>query len=202
MRAPRTSPLPPVSRSRLERGRSVPARTLQPVLGPPLTLPDPERLTHVQFRRFAGCPVCNLHLRSVVLRHEEIERAGIREVVLFHSPAEELREHVSHLPFAVVADPDKLLYAEFGVEAHRRALLDPRAWPAIVRAVLRGVGDLLRGRGRLPATTQPGGRIGLPADFLVTPGGRIAALKYGEHVYDQWSVDELLGHAAELRTVG
>ncbi|MEU7297217.1 peroxiredoxin-like family protein [Streptomyces exfoliatus] len=202
MRAPRTSPLPPVSRSRLEPGRSVPARTLQPVLGPPLTLPDPERLTHVQFRRFAGCPVCNLHLRSVVLRHEEIERAGIREVVLFHSPAEELREHVSHLPFAVVADPDKLLYAEFGVEAHRRALLDPRAWPAIVRAVLRGVGDLLRGRGRLPATTQPGGRIGLPADFLVTPGGRIAALKYGEHVYDQWSVDELLGHAAQLRTVG
>ncbi|MGA5064928.1 peroxiredoxin-like family protein [Streptomyces exfoliatus] len=202
MRAPRTSPLPPVSRSRLEPGRSVPSRTLQPVLGPPLTLPDPERLTHVQFRRFAGCPVCNLHLRSVVLRHEEIERAGIREVVLFHSPAEELREHVSHLPFAVVADPDKLLYAEFGVEAHRRALLDPRAWPAIVRAVLRGVGDLLRGRGRLPATTQPGGRIGLPADFLVTPGGRIAALKYGEHVYDQWSVDELLGHAAQLRTVG
>ncbi|MGA5196177.1 peroxiredoxin-like family protein [Streptomyces exfoliatus] len=202
MRAPRTSPLPPVSRSRLEPGHNVASRTLQPVLGPPLTLPDPERLTHVQFRRFAGCPVCNLHLRSVVLRHEEIERAGIREVVLFHSPAEELREHVSHLPFAVVADPDKLLYAEFGVEAHRRALLDPRAWPAIVRAVLRGVGELLRGRGRLPATTQPGGRIGLPADFLVTPGGRIAALKYGEHVYDQWSVDELLGHAAELRTVG
>ncbi|MEV6245485.1 peroxiredoxin-like family protein [Streptomyces sp. NPDC051742] len=202
MRAPRTSPLPPVSRSRLEPGHSVSSRPLQPVLGPPLTLPDPERLTHVQFRRFAGCPVCNLHLRSVVLRHEEIERAGIREVVLFHSPADELREHVSHLPFAVVADPDKLLYAEFGVEAHRRALLDPRAWPAIVRAVLLGTADLLRGRGRLPATVQPGGRIGLPADFLVTPGGRIAAVKYGEHVYDQWSVDELLAHAAQLRTVG
>ncbi|MFD3725907.1 peroxiredoxin-like family protein [Streptomyces sp. NPDC058671] len=196
----RTSPTPP--RTRLEPGGSVPARTLDPVLGPPLSLPDAERLTHVQFRRFAGCPVCNLHLRSVVLRHEEIERAGIREVVIFHSPAEELSAHVSPLPFAVVADPDRLLYAEFGVEAHRRSLLAPRAWPAIVRAVLRGVGELLRGRGKLPAASQPHGRLGLPADFLIEPGGRVAAVKYGEHVYDQWTVDELLGHAAALRTVG
>ncbi|MES9806713.1 AhpC/TSA family protein [Streptomyces cinereoruber] len=188
------------SRTRLEPGASVPVRTLVPVLGPPLPLPDPDRPVHVQFRRFAGCPVCNLHLRSVVRRHEEIERAGIREVVLFHSPAEELREHVAHLPFAVVADPGKLLYAEFGVEAHRRALLDPRGWPAIVRAVLSGAVELVRGRGRLPAAAQPGGRTGLPADFLVTPGGRITAVKYGEHVYDQWSVDELLRHAAELPT--
>ncbi|MGW8360234.1 peroxiredoxin-like family protein [Streptomyces wedmorensis] len=189
----------PLRSGRWEPGRSVPARTLTPVLGPPLSLPDPARATHVQFRRFAGCPVCNLHLRSVVLRHEEIERAGIREVVLFHSPADELREHVDHLPFAVVADPAKALYAEFGVEAHRRALLDPRAWPAILRSLLRGTWELLRGRGRLPATSQPGGRLGLPADFLIAPDGRVAAVKYGEHVYDQWSVDELLALAAPLR---
>ncbi|WP_435057182.1 peroxiredoxin-like family protein [Streptomyces sp. bgisy060] len=192
------STLPPRTHGRLEPGRSVPARTLAPVLGDPLALPDPEHPTHVQFRRFAGCPVCNLHLRSVVLRHEEIERAGIRELVLFHSPAEELREHVEHLPFPVVADPDRRLYAEFGVESHRRALLDPRAWPAVVRAVLRSAWRLLRGRERPPATNQPNGRLGLPADFLIAPDGRIAALKYGEHVYDQWSVDELLAHAAAL----
>ncbi|MGW8765049.1 peroxiredoxin-like family protein [Streptomyces sp. NPDC055815] len=197
---PRTSsPRTPRPHARLEPGRSVPARTLTPVLGPPLTLPDPERATHVQFRRFAGCPVCNLHLRSVVLRHQEIEGAGIREVVLFHSPADELREHVAHLPFAVVADPGKALYAEFGVEAHRRALLDPRVWPVILRSVLRSAWEVLRGRDRLPAGSQPAGRLGLPADFLIAPDGRVAAAKYGEHAYDQWSVDELLALAAELR---
>jgi hypothetical protein len=37
-----------------------------------------------------------------------------------------------------------------------------------------------------------GGRYGLPADFLVAPDGLIVACKYGEHAYDQWSVDELL----------
>ncbi|WP_258958033.1 hypothetical protein [Streptomyces leeuwenhoekii] len=32
----------------------------------------------------------------------------------------------------------------------------------------------------------------LPADFLIASDGRVLAAKYGEHVYDQWSVDELL----------
>ncbi|MFE5794926.1 peroxiredoxin-like family protein [Streptomyces sp. NPDC056503] len=195
---PEPAPVPVRARTgaRLRAGDSVPVRTLDPVVGPPLVVPDSGRVVHVQFRRFAGCPVCNLHLRSVARRHEEIERAGIREVVFFHSPAEELREHVAHLPFAVVADPRKELYTAFGVEAHRRSLLDPRGWPGIVRGVCGGVVELLRGRGRLPAADQPGGRTGLPADFLIAPDGRITAAKYGEHVYDQWSVDELLALAA------
>ncbi|MET7753925.1 peroxiredoxin-like family protein [Streptomyces sp. NPDC005389] len=187
----------PPSRPRPAPGDLVPSRALTPVIGPELTLPDPGRTTHLQFRRFAGCPVCNLHLRSVARRHDEIERAGIREVVFFHSPAEELRAHVAHLPFAVVADPDKVAYAEFGVESHLRALLDPRGWPAIAGGVLRDTWELLRGRGRLPAGDQPAGRLGLPADFLITPDGRVAAVKYGEHIDDQWSVDELLTLAAQ-----
>jgi peroxiredoxin len=175
-------------------------RSLPSVTGPAAALPDPQRLVHLQFRRFAGCPVCNLHLRSVVLRHAEIEAAGVREVVVFHSPADELREHVAGLPFAVVADPDKRLYREFGVESAPRALLDPRVWAPIVRAVLRSVWAVARGRERLPARTPHGGRTGLPADFLIDPAGRVLAAKYGEHAYDQWSVDELLALVAAERT--
>jgi peroxiredoxin len=107
-------------------GSTVTGRRLTTVLGEAVTVPDPERLVHLQFRRFAGCPVCHLHLRSVVRRHTEIEAAGVREVVVFHSPAEELRRHTADLPFAVVADPGKRLYVEFGVESAPRALLSPR----------------------------------------------------------------------------
>jgi len=32
-------------------------------------IPEPDGLVHLQFRRFAGCPVCNLHLRSFASRH-------------------------------------------------------------------------------------------------------------------------------------
>jgi hypothetical protein len=184
----------------LTTGTVIEPRTFSSVIGPPAALPDPQRLVHLQFRRFAGCPVCNLHLRSVVRRHAEIEAAGVREVVVFHSPADELREHVVGLPFAVVADPDKRLYREFGVESAPRALLDPRAWAPIVRAVARSAWAVGRGRERLPARTPHGGRTGLPADFLVDPAGRVLAVKYGEHAYDQWSVDELLALVTAGRT--
>ncbi|HKS47664.1 MAG TPA: peroxiredoxin-like family protein [Amycolatopsis sp.] len=168
-------------------------RELQTVTGETIRVPDPERTVHLQFRRFAGCPVCNLHLREVVNRHDEILAAGIREVVLFHTPADELRVHVEGLPFAVVPDPDKVLYREFGVASSPRSLLNPRAWGPILRAVFVG---LVR-RQPLASRKPHGGRLGLPADFLIASDGRVLASKHGEHVYDQWPVDELLALARE-----
>jgi hypothetical protein len=174
-------------------------RHLTAVSGEQVAVPDPGRLVHLQFRRFAGCPVCNLHLRSVVRRHGEIEAAGVREVVVFHSPADELLPHTTGLPFAVVADPDQRLYREFGVERSPRSLLDPRVWVPIAWAVLTGVREVARGRERLPVRRPHGGRLGLPADFLIAPDGRVLTAKYGEHAYDQWSVDELLHLAASTQ---
>jgi uncharacterized protein with PIN domain len=46
-----------------------------------VTVPDGNQTIHLQFRSFAGCPVCNLHLQSFVRRHEEIREVGVREVV-------------------------------------------------------------------------------------------------------------------------
>lgn len=183
---------------RIGVGAVVPSRELTTVGGEPVRLPGAGRLTHLQFRRFAGCPVCNLHLQSVVRRHDEIEAAGICEVVVFHSPVSELREHGVELPFAVVADPRERLYVEFGVESAPRALLDPRAWLPVLRAVARSTVELIRRRESTPAARPNGGRLSLPADFLLDVDGRVLARKYGEHVYDQWSVDELLGLAAQV----
>lgn len=202
-----------MTRSAIEPGDIVPERTLTDVTGVPVRIPEPGRLTHLQLRRFAGCPVCNLHLRSVVGRLAEIEAADVREVVVFHSTEDELRPHAADLrrqaaiprggtaghrgaeagpPLAVVADPGKRLYAEFGVEPSRRAMLDPRAWAPILRGVLLSLRGLLRRRHPSPSLFPEGGRYGLPGDFLIADDGRVIACKYGEHAYDQWSVDELL----------
>ncbi|SEG80425.1 Peroxiredoxin [Thermomonospora echinospora] len=178
--------------TRIGTGEIVAARKLVTVHGEPVAVPDPGRLVHLQFRRFAGCPVCNLHLRGVVRRHEEIAAAGVREVVVFHSAADELRVHAADLPFAVIADPGKRLYAEFGVEEGRRALLRPRAWWPIVRALAVASARVLLRRQAAPSVNPEGGRYGLPADFLIAGDGRVLAVKYGEHVYDQWPVEEIL----------
>jgi AhpC/TSA antioxidant enzyme len=176
---------------------TVSARTLVTVSGGNVPVPHPDHLIHLQFRRFAGCPVCNLHLRSIVNRRADIEAAGVHEVVVFHSSADTLRTYTADLPLDVIADPDRVLYREFGVESHPRALLDPRAWPTIVRAVAQELRAVRRGR-PAPPTRPEGGRLGLPADFLIAPDGRVLASKHGVHADDQWSVDELLALALSV----
>lgn len=170
-------------------------RTLDTVAGARVPVPHPDHVVHLQFRRFAGCPVCSLHLRSFVNRLADIEAAGVREVVVFHSSADALRTYTSDLPLDVIADPDRVLYREFGVEYGPRALLDPRGWPTIARAVARELRAVRRRERPAPPTTPEGGRLGLPADFLIAPDGRVLAAKYGAHVDDQWSVGELLALA-------
>jgi peroxiredoxin len=173
---------------RLSTGDTVPRRELTTIRSASVTVPDEAALVHLQFRRYAGCPICHLHLRSVAARQDEIHAAGIREIVVFHSTVAVLLPYQDELPFDVVADPAKELYTEFGVEKTPRAVLDPRTWPAMLRG----------GIGRKP--TGPGkgqSPFGLPADFLIGPDGRIRAVRYARHADDQWRVDELLGLAAE-----
>jgi peroxiredoxin len=151
-------------------------------------------LTHLQFRRFAGCPICNLHLRSVARRIDEIVAAKVVEVAVFHSEAATMAPYQGDLPFEVIADPDKALYRAYGVEASVSSLLHPRAWLAFARGVAAAHPS--------GSMTGEGGHVGLPADFLIDTSGRVLALKYGEHADDQWSVDEILAQAREARRDG
>lgn len=187
---------------RIVPGARVAPRELVTIAGLRLVVPDREHLVHLQFRRFAGCPICSFHLRSFARRGAELGAAGVREVVLFHSSADELRRYAGDLPLALAADPEKELYREFGVESSPRALLDPRAWPAILRAVAHGLWMMVREGRPLPPLDPAGGRIGLPADFLIAPDGRVLASKYGRHADDQWSVDEVLALARPVAAPG
>jgi peroxiredoxin len=168
----------------LDVGGKVGERKLTTISGTEVAVPSPDAIVHLQFRRFAGCPICNLHVRDVARRHQEIADAGIVEVAVFHSAAEELRRYQPDLPFAVIADPDRKLYKEFGVETSIRSVLNPQAW----RAAARGM-----------RWTSPRGALGLrenhlgkPADFIIAADGTVRACKYGAHADDQWSVDEVL----------
>src|SRR5260370_424219 len=96
-------------------GGAFPTLELTATSGQLVTIPDPAgNFVHLQLRRFAGCPICNLHLRSIVTRHDEIRTHGIREVVVFHSTAAELAKHEAELPFPLIADPERELYRRLG----------------------------------------------------------------------------------------
>ena len=170
--------------TKFKPGDIVPVTTLESVTGGPIKLPDPNRLVHLQFRRFVDCPICNTHLAQMRGRAHEIEAAGIKEVIVFHSSARSIRSYQKDLPFVLIGDPKKTLYKEFGVEASIK-FLSRKSLSAAVRGVAHGHFGLRLG----------GGPMGLPADFLIAPSGQIKAAKYGTHAYDQWSVDELIALA-------
>jgi peroxiredoxin len=172
----------------LNTGAKVKARTLTTIEGAAVTLPAADGLVHLQFRRFAGCPICNLHMHEVAARHDEIAKAGVTEVVVFHSAADRLRRYVAELPFAVVADPKRKLYDEFGVHNSVRGVLNRD----VARAVGRGMRQSRSARSLAGALGPTENHLGMPADFLIASDGAVVARKYGEHADDQWSVDEVL----------
>lgn len=177
----------------IDAGATVQPRTLTTITGAPVELPAREGLVHLQFRRFAACPICSLHLREVARRQDEITDAGVREVVIFHSSAQALRRYQADLPFAVVADPDRVLYGEFGVEKSMRAVTSTK----VARAIARSALQMRSPQQALGSMTLTESHLGLPADFLIAPDGVVRACKYGTHADDQWSVDELLELATD-----
>ncbi|WP_028478760.1 peroxiredoxin-like family protein [Nocardia sp. CNY236] len=156
-----------------------------------IPVPDPNRMVHLQFRRYAGCPICHLHLRSIAQRYEEVVAAGVTEIAVFHSTVDALRHYQGELPFAVVADPHRVLYAEFGVESTPSAIAHPRTWVSAARGAVhqRSVRAMI-GRGE--------DHFGRPADFLIAPDGRLLARKYGTLADDHWPVEEVLSLAARF----
>lgn len=167
--------------------------TVQTLAHGSLQLPGPGWV-HLQFRRFAGCPVCNLHLRSFARAYDRIRAAGLTTVAFMHSPREQMLPYQGDLPFPTVPDPDRIWYREFGTE---------RSWLAV--AHVQVVGSALRGLFTERSNPFVGGadQTQLPADFLVSPQGTLAHAHYGQHADDHWEVEELLAlHHECLRDAG
>lgn len=125
-------------------------------------------------------------LQSFIRRHAEIATAGVTEVILFRSTAAELVKRYDAMPFSIVADPTGKVYSELGVATGLRSILS-------MRPLLIALPNVVRNLPKLPGIPRSGqGLLGFPADFLISPAGRIVVLNYGRHADDQWSVDELL----------
>lgn len=174
---------------KFKSGDMLPAAAMEAVTGKIINVPDPKRLVHLQFRRFVDCPICNTHIAEFRRRAQEIEAAGIKEVIVFHSSPKSIRSHQKDVPFLMVGDPNKAFYKDFGVESSL-GFISLKALGAAMRGMAHGHFGL-----RLS-----GGPFGLPADFLIAPSGRINAVKYGTDAYDQWSVDDLLTLAKRAAT--
>jgi len=164
-------------------GNAIIHQTLHSTHGATVEIPHPTQLTHLQFRRFAGCPVCNLRIHEFFDRYTDLVDHNIQEVAVFQSSDEMMNKRLAEAPFPLIADTDKVLYEEFGVESSIPAMLNPRMLTATVKGMWRhGL--------KLPEAVDAA--FTLPAEFLIDCSGNVVAAKYGKHYDDQWNVDELI----------
>src|SRR5713101_369663 len=132
--------------AKIRVGDIVDKRSIETIQSTRIDIPNETQMTHLQFRRFAGCPICHLHLRSFIHRHDELVANQIQEVAVFHSPKKDMVEHHAASPFALVADPTRSLYVAFGVETSPLSILHPGAWLAALKGIAT-VGPSLPGKG-------------------------------------------------------
>jgi peroxiredoxin len=184
---------------RLRPGDRLDRLALTTIAGGRLSLPNGEDLIHVHLLRFAGCPVCTLHVHAFTGRHAEIELAGVRSLLVYPSTRQELARYQPELPFDVVADPERSLFRRLGAESSVRAVLDPRAWGPSAVAIAQAVATAVRERRPIAPRTSKEGSLGLPADLLIAPDGEVVGSKYGAHAADHWTVDEVIAAAAAWR---
>lgn len=164
-------------------GEKVSLTDLYNINDQPVVIPQGGKYTHLQFRRFAGCPVCNLHLQSFFKRAEALKAKNVHEVIVFHASKKRMFENVLEVPFDLIADPSRKLYKNFGVESSWRALLSVKTLKQAIKGIRKfGL--------KTPQSLEA--ELGLPADFLIDENGKIISLKYGTHADDQWSVDDVL----------
>lgn len=175
--------------AKIKAGDFIVPRQLETISATFVDVPATQHVTHIQFRRFASCPICNLHIRSFIDRHLELVAVGVQEVVVFHSTQEKMIELGGEVPFAMIADPSKDLYKFFGIESSPLAVINPAAWASSVKGLLKFK--------KLPYEKGQS-YFGLPADFLISKNGEVVAVKYGAHADDHWEVDEVMQRVRQL----
>lgn len=177
---------------RLNAGESVPDFTVTNLKGEtlsPAVLAGAPCL--LAFHRYARCAICNDRISEFRRTIPELTATtGLRVLFFCHSDRDRLQREFgkTSLPFDVVADPERRVYAKFGVTKSLTRTLRPKSIRSGVRARRAMPND-----GRGPGLERPLTMI--PAEFFVDTTGTIAATHYGEFLGDVWSSETIVRFA-------
>lgn len=150
--------------------------------GAPIHVPSGS-WTLLSFLRYASCPMCNLRVRELTQATAELESRQVRWIVVFHSSAERLTRHFTgDARQHIVADPRKKLFAKYRAERSWLGMLISVLAPSFYWRFLRAAAFGYWG-GAIDSSFHS-----MPADFLISPDGRITLAHYGTHIGDHLAV--------------
>lgn len=139
----------------------------------------------LSFYRKAACPFCNMGIQELIKKHDEFENRGIKVLVLFASPKEEVIKYAGkqNPPFPIIPDGEFELYGKYGVGLSYIGMMKSMFNPLkVVKALTGGFFNLKT------MTDEPV----IPADFLIDENQNIHKAYYGKDYDDHIPVSEVL----------
>jgi peroxiredoxin len=172
---------------RLKAGDAAVPFTAQTAAGPRITLEQfAGKPALLMFFRYASCPMCNLRLRDFSQAYPRLHERGLETIAFFHSSVGSIRAHAGrqNYPFVLAADPAFQTYRAWGVETSWPRLFLSTLLPGFYVDWVRSMRYGFWGGVAMQLAK-------MPADFLISPDGRIAHAHYGRHIGDHLTVPEI-----------
>ena len=170
---------------KIETGWPAPDFTTVDLSGQSHSLADFQgRKLMLSFYRYASCPLCNLRLRQLIQKYEELQARGLHLLAFFQSPAESIQLYAGRqeAPFPVIPDPDRVVYRAYGVESSLSGFIKGGVHlRTLVRATRAGFRP-----GRMEGSLTL-----VPADFLIGPDQRVVRSYYGRDIADHIPLREI-----------
>jgi peroxiredoxin len=169
----------------MQPGQSAKNFTIEDIAGTTVSLTDyRDKHLMLSFYRYASCPLCNLRVQHLIQQYPSYSQKGLQMIAVFQSPQASIRKYVGKqdIPFPVIADPERILYQEYGVES---------SWIGFIKGSLRlSALTSAATKGYLPGKME-GQKSIIPADFLICPDLTIQVAYYGKDIGDHLPIQKI-----------
>lgn len=154
------------------------------IFGRQINLEDyKDKKLFIGFFRHAGCPFCNLRVHALTKVHEKLKAKGLEMIFFFESKESVLLRSTFHQevsPIPLISDPEKEIYAKYGLEESKSISTKSHITSFIqtaIKAKFKGVPM------NMPEAQESLNTI--PAEFLVDKGLRLKKLHYSKSLTDR-----------------
>lgn len=136
--------------------------------------------TVIFFFRYASCILCHLYLHSLIEKSKNW-KGNFKLIAIFQSPESSIKEYAPQIPFEIIADPSRKIYAQFGVKrgiwGFIKSLFQIKTYVAFFKNPLLFFGK------------KEGAIDSYPAEFLVNKKSIVVKTHYGEDIGDHLNLD-------------
>lgn len=145
------------------------------------------------FFRHAGCPFCNLRVHSLLKSQDAFRAKNLEMIFFFESEAKLMLQSSFHRdvsPVPLISDPQKIMYATYGIENSPAKSTKSHLTSFIVTAIKAKLAQV-------PMHLMAGNESisTMPAEFLIDENSIIRKMHYSQNLNDRLGLDVILEFA-------